>query len=270
MSTESPKQNEQPKPKQKRTRSPGYPTTNLKDALEKAKVVWDNDGRNECPIASLATQWEFGEKSSAAPQLAAALKKYGLFADVDGKNGHVKLTDVAIRIFSDEDPNSAQRLGFIKRVALSPSIYRQLWDKYQGNLPSDPTLKTYLIADLKFNPKVVSKVIEDFRETITFAKLASNDKIDAANGGDQQEEPEQNMNEQLESGAQSQRDVALQNPPPRPLPSPPKPGAKEMRFELDCGPVVVRYPMTGDDYELLLKSLELWKKKLVAGQNPEQ
>jgi len=261
MSSEIPKQDEQPK--QKRTRSPGYPTTNLKDALAKARIIWDNDGRNECPLLSLAAQWEFGEKSSAGPQLAAALKKYGLFVDVVDKNGYVKLTDTAIRIFSDDDPNSEQKSDLIKRVALSPSIYRQLWDKYQGNLPSDHTLKTFLIADLKFNPKSVPKIIADFRETITFAKLATSDKVEQVNTGEQQEESEQNMNEQLESKGQPPKDAALPITPPRPPPIPPKPGIKEMRFELDCGPVVVRYPMSGDDYDLLLKSLELWKKKLV-------
>ena len=263
MSTELPNQDEQPKQKQKRTRSPGYPTTNLKDALDKAKIVWKNDGRNECPIVSLAAQWEYGAKSSAAPQLAAALKKYGLFADVPDKNGYVKLTDAAIRIFSDDDPESTQRFDLIKRLALSPSVYRQLWEKYQGNLPSDHTLKTYLIADLMFNPKVVPNVIEDFRETITFAKLASDDKIDAVNGDDPQEDVDPNMKAQLEIPAETPKDYAPQIPPLRPPPLPPKPGIKEMRFELDCGPVVVRYPMTSDDYDLLLKSLELWKKKLV-------
>ena len=70
------------------------------------------------------------------------------------------------------------------------------------------------------------------------------------------------MDDQLKNKGQPQGQLPTVAPPL----SPPKPGIKEMRFELDPGPVVVRYPMSGEDYNLLLESLNLWKKKLVQSQ----
>jgi hypothetical protein len=238
---------ESPSTKKKRTRSPGYPTTNLADALDKAKTVWNNDGRNETPISSLAVQWGYNEKSSSALQFAAALKKFGLFEDVQGKSAHVKLTEDAIRILSDEDSNSLNRLNLLKKAALSPTIYSSLWSKYHGELPSDTTLKTYLIADLRFNKVAVDKFIRDFKITITFAKLVKSAKIEPAKN------PENRffVNEDLKNTLANQQ------------PLPEKPGVREMRFELDCGPAIIRYPMSNDDFELLKKSLELWRPKLV-------
>jgi len=32
---------------------------------------------------------------------------------------------------------------------------------------------------------------------------------------------------------------------------------------LDSGPVIVHYPISEEDYDLLLKSLDLWKNKLI-------
>jgi hypothetical protein len=249
-------QNKMIMPPRKRTRSPGYPTTNLREAMEKAKIIWKNDHRNECPLASLAEQWKYAPQSSAAAQLSAALKKYGLFDDVEGKNAVIKLSESAIRILSIEDEDSSERIALLKKAALAPAIYSDLWRKYQGILPSDATIKTYLISDLKFNPDVVEGVIKNFRDTITFAKLSPSDKFE----GENEIESENKMDGQLKNEGQPAQVSAS---PVSPL----KPGIKEMRFELDSGPVVVRYPMSGEDYDLLLESLSLWKKKLVQPHN---
>jgi hypothetical protein len=251
---------ETPNAKQKktRTRSPGYPTTNLQDALEKARIVFEKDGRHETAIESLAAHWGYKANSSSAGQLAAALKKFGLFESSD-KDGYVKLTDPAVRIIADDDPNSQTKAELIKRAALSPKIYALLWEKYGGlpPLPSDAAIRPYLVADLGFNPNAVEEFTKNFRATIEFAKLSPGDKLEAND-----REPN------LFSVEKTEEPVGMTAPAkPEPLaPAPSQtrpPGIKEMRFELDSGPIVIRYPMSQEDFDLLLKSLDLWKKKLV-------
>jgi hypothetical protein len=250
--------------KKKRTRSPGYPTIDLREALEKAKTVWENDRRNETPISSLAVQWGYNAKSSSAVQLAAALKKFGLFVEVPNKNAFVRLSDLAIRILTDEDPTSIGRTQLIKRAALTPRVYNTIWTQYQGNLPSNTTLKSYLLADLKFNPDVVDDVIKSFRSTISFAKLAPDDSIQTHTGSPPNLE---------EMDADGEANGASSSPAPTSAPkmtaqptstAPAQAAKKQMRFELDSGPVLVNYPMSQEDFDLLLKSLDLWKKKLVS------
>ncbi|SRR6266446_2891843 len=232
-----------------RTRSPGYPTTNLEDALERARTIWDADQRNEVTLASMAHHWGYNPKSSSAAQLVAALRKFGLF-DHGTKSGSWKLSEFAIRILTNDDPSSPERIALLKTAALGPEIYSDLWQKYAGNPPSDVTIKQHLIADLHFNKKVVDKLIKDFRETITFAKLASDDKLP------EPEQPEPLFRADL--NVTKSLLFPVEKPPP----------SKEMRFELDSGPVTVRYPMSKDDFDLLIKSLNLWEKKLVKTPAP--
>jgi hypothetical protein len=252
-----------------RTRSPGYPTTDLQDALEKAKIVWDKDGRHEVPIESLAIHWGYNSKSSSAAQLAAALRKFGLFSDSVDKNGHVKLSDAAIHILNDADPSSPTRLELLKKAALSPKVYASMWAKYQGSLPSDATIKTYLIVDLKFNQDVVDRVIRDFRATINFAKLSSNDKVTAV----AQNDDDGNTTEAQQSTSKEMLDSTVQdrvNLPPVTVPQGVATVLREFNFPLPAGVATLKvpFPLTEDDFESLMKTLKSFKEGLVKTEIP--
>src|SRR5689334_5407068 len=88
-------------PPTKRNRSPNFPATDLKDALEKAKLIWQADRRASIGAASLASHWGFSEKSSSLLKVIGALKQFGLL--VQEESGQHKLTDAAIQILANED-----------------------------------------------------------------------------------------------------------------------------------------------------------------------
>lgn len=114
----------------------------------------------------------------------SALGKFGL---TEEKNGRIVLTKDAVLILMDGG-NKEQREAAIKRCALKPQLYRELWDEYaeSGSLPGDDTLKSLLVGEREFNPKSVDRAISAFRETISFADLSySKAKDDGDNGGGQ-------------------------------------------------------------------------------------
>jgi hypothetical protein len=254
-----------------RTRSPAYPTTNLEDALTKAKIIWDKDGQSETSLKALAAHWGYNEKSSSTAQLAAALKKFGLLDDVPSKAGKLKLTAAAIRIFSDGDPESASKTALLKRAALSPRIYSDLWVKYDGAPPSDVAIKTHLIADLKFNKDIVDKLIRDFKNTITFAKLSNADKISVvAPQIEEREEYNKPLFQQkhvIDSMKAATASGTLLgdfiNPPPMSV-------LREFNFPLPTGvaSLKVPFPLTEEDFENLLSTLNSFKDGLVKKSEP--
>lgn len=163
--------------KQKRTRSPSYPSIGLKAALEKATAFYAKEGHHAAPLAAVAKDWEFEIKSSGLMLGVAALKKYGIFEEIGSdQSRQFKLTDLGLRlvVMHAEAPERAELL---KKAALHPPLYRELWAKYGEALPSDATIKTFLILEKKFNRASVEDAIRVYKQTISFAKLSDSDTL---------------------------------------------------------------------------------------------
>ena len=257
---------QQTTPTSKRTRSPNYPYLDLKEGIAKAKLIWDADSQHPVSVESLAIHWNYTPKSSSLLKVLAALKHYGLLQD---SNGEHRLSDDAVRILSNEDQESQERLALIKKCALKPTLYSDLWIKYGGKLPSDVTLKSYLIADLKFNKDVVSGAIDTFRSTIAFAKLSESDIVTE----------KEDMAENTITPPKISREPLGQFVYPKPANQPPDTLAPPIRpvqrgsnlsLPLGNGDFVVIPKMSKDDFDLFLETLKLWEKKLILTPPPKE
>lgn len=165
--------------KDKRHRSPAYPFISLPKAIERAQAFYDREKRHPAPVGSALKAWKFAEKSSGGQQTVAALKQYGLMVDDgSGANRRVKLTDRAFGILLDEVKDSPDRAKAIREAALSPKLFAEMAARWDGDLPSDDTIRTFLRRDKGFNDDVLSAVIRAFKETLAFANVGKYDKID--------------------------------------------------------------------------------------------
>jgi hypothetical protein len=248
-----------PAPKQRRTRSPSYPAVSLRDAIEKARVFWENEKRHSAPIDAAAKDWNYDVKSSAVPTTVAALRKYGLLEDVGagGKQRQLRLTDSALKIILNEEGNP-ERQSEIKAAALRPNLHRELWAKYGEQLPSDQTLRSWLLLDKRFNPASVAGFINNYKETISFAKLTSSDIVtDTTTETDEEEQPEQHLQTSpLAAQKRSRGDLGFTAPPMTA-------NIRYLPIPLDIGDAPIPVGMSEDDFNLLLETLQLWKKKIV-------
>jgi len=181
-----------------RHRSPNYPYIGLKDALEKAGKILDAGGIHPVGFAAAMSAWNY--KSGSANSAIAALRSFKLI-DVTGEGDkrQIKVTDDARKILSDH----SEKAELLKKVALGPTLYKELWDKYNGELPpSNKVISEYLVFTRHFNPAVVDAVIKDFRDTIAFANLSTSDIIEN-DGGEPNEvdDPPANENKGGDSGS---------------------------------------------------------------------
>lgn len=168
--------------KQKRAgRSPSYPDIDLREAIEKAQVLWERENRNLAPVTTIQEHWGYKPNTGPGVRAVAALKKFGLLVDEGrGDDRRARLTDLGMSIVLDEREASTDRSEAIREAALFPPIHSSLWEEYEGNLPSDNTLRFVLQRDLRFSPTGADALIREFRSTIEFAKLEDSASIAAA------------------------------------------------------------------------------------------
>src|SRR5579862_2138870 len=115
----------------KRFRSPPYPAIPLGRAIARTQALYAKALHHPVGISVLADSWGYGAKSSGLWATAAALLHYGLLKDEGtGDKRRFTLTEAALRIVRDPDPESVKRLELIQKAAIAPKIFQELWDAY--------------------------------------------------------------------------------------------------------------------------------------------
>lgn len=238
-------------------RSPGYPSLNLKEAIGKAEVIWQKEKKHPTPLSALESHLGYKVGSGGANRVVSSLGKYSLLEDegVGGSKSY-KLSALALRILLSPD-DSDERRAAVAQAALSPAIFRELWDHYSGELPSDANLKSYLLLRKSFNPSKVDEFIQTFRQTLEFAEsfgklrveTESEQEDDDAATGDSRSEGQ--SHEQLPAGpflpAKQAGKVLAQYSIPL--------GSNEATL------VFTGDQLTADDFEALKEYVDLFKKQ---------
>lgn len=150
-----------------RVRSPSFPFISLPDAVQRARELYEAERRNLVRPEVAVEHWGYSARSSAGAQTIAALRAYGLLEDV---RGELRLTDRAQQILVRE-PGSRERNDLLRQAALSPPLFSKLWERYGAELPSDKSLRSWLVLELKVNENSVEDLLRSYRETLTFAGL---------------------------------------------------------------------------------------------------
>jgi hypothetical protein len=214
--------------KKVRVRSPAYPSLNLKTSIERARTIYAFEKRQAAPVAVVTKHCGFDIKSGGGMRLISALKQFGLVIEQGvGEDRKVKLSDRALDILLAPTDQSPHRLEAIKTAAMSPKIHKMVWEEFKGELPSDATIKAYLIRDLEFNDAKVDAFIKEFRSTIEFANIKPTDIIESAGEGEEENPDDE---DQDSKGDRQHRRRSMQ------------PGTKEDVFTLEEGQVILQWP----------------------------
>ena len=163
---------ETPQPAKQR-RSPGFPSIDLRTALERTRDLYRVAPKHPVPMTAAAEEWGYSPKSSSNLITAAALKRYGLVRDVgSSKSRQLALTEEGRELaFLDQDRDSSPRWAqLVRDAALRPKIHRQVLDHFDGPLPDDRVVLQYLLFDLGFVDETAAKsFLRQLRSTLDFA-----------------------------------------------------------------------------------------------------
>jgi hypothetical protein len=152
----------------KRHRSPGYPVIALGDAIEKLRLVFQQDKRAFTTPDAIISHLEY-KKGGSARRVVSALRQYGL---LDEESGKYRVSELGFKVLHLSEA-SEERMRLLREAALNPPIILRVVDYFGGELPSDTTLKEHLILTEKFNPDSVDSFIGVLRETLALVKLPS-------------------------------------------------------------------------------------------------
>ncbi len=158
----------------KRVRSLGYPAVDLKTAIDKAKALYQAEGRNIAALPVTFKHWGYSKKSSGGLKTLAALNSFGLInVQGSGENRLIGLSDLALRIILDNREESVDRSRSMATAAINPNIHKKLWSLWGLEPPSFGNMRHHLIFEEGFNENVVEDFIKEYRSTIDYAQLGN-------------------------------------------------------------------------------------------------
>lgn len=149
-------------------RSPSYPVFDLAEAIEKTKLVYDNDKRASTSVDVIASHLGYSAAKGPGGRAVSALKQYGLIEENAGK---FRISNLGYTL-SQYDRDSAEWRAAVVEAARNPVLFRELMDENPGGLPSDAALRSELLKR-DFNPAAIPEVVKILRNTITLAQEGS-------------------------------------------------------------------------------------------------
>jgi hypothetical protein len=132
--------------------------------------------------------------SSNPIQTVGALKQYNLLEDEgSGPTRKVRLTKDALRIVLDKSPNSQERNEAVRRCFLSAKIYKEIWEKWGGDLPSEQTMINHLVLERRlanlapFSDQGAIELLGNYRASMAFLapQDADNDALVSESAGEE-------------------------------------------------------------------------------------
>lgn len=161
-----------------RGRSPSFPGVALEPAIQRARSAYERLRQHQAPVKAFSDLWGFKSPITGPASLTvAALRKYGLL-DYDGvgEARTARLTDLAVDILMKPDP-----LPAIQQAALTPPIYREMWDRYSNDVPPEEALRYEFVVQRGFTENGFRDFLRIYRDTVSFARLskaASTENLD--------------------------------------------------------------------------------------------
>lgn len=254
--------------KASKNRSPEHPVIGLEEAIGRAGEFYEAEHFNFASVASALAHWNYSPKSGPGFRVLGALKHFGLLEERGkGDSREVRLSErgkvLVIKGADDAEWREARR-----EAALTPTIYRKLWDKWgaDGRLPSDATMRWELETKQGFNPNAIDSFISAFEATLAFANLTEDDTL--SEDADDDSPPPDDTG----GGDRADRDRPSARPP-MDVTSKDKTDAQTVRVEDYTIPLLgaatavlsVPVPLTSQNYKKLVGWLE-WAKDSLTGE----
>lgn len=164
--------------KLKRMRSPNCPGISLRDALQRAKKFYDEEGRSPADRLVIAKTLGYSGLSGSSATLIGALRQYGILEPAgDG----MRISDDALAFFELSD--GPEKSAALARMAFNPALFSELRSQFPDRAPGDVNLRHILIKK-GFTSKQADDVSQSYRDNF---ELAGNN-LTAYNEGEEMNE----------------------------------------------------------------------------------
>lgn len=146
-----------------RQHSPSYPNMALPKAISTVQKIFDADRQAPVDRVVAAKHIGYSSQSGASDKALASLAHYGLLEKA--AKGETRVTQLAVDILHPDNP--AERRAALRKAGLKPGIFQEIYDRYEGRLPSEEALRSYLLR-ANFQNIAISPVVNAYAETFRF------------------------------------------------------------------------------------------------------
>ena len=144
-------------------RSPSYPSIPLREAILRAKELFEKERFNPISREAAAKLLGYSGLTGGSNTLLADLAAYGLIERV-GK-GEIRVSGLVAQILHPQDDD--EYAAGLAQAALSPKLFSTLRERFPDNLPSDDNLEGVLVR-MGFSAKGTRPAKKSFLETFTY------------------------------------------------------------------------------------------------------
>ncbi len=157
-------------------RSLRYPGMSLEDAIERVRIVYENEKRT--PASGEVIVGHFGLKAGTGPanRVISALRQYGL---LENRGEQLRVSDSAFKILHLSD-DSPERIQAVREASRKPIIIQDVISAFPEGLPSDANLRNFLIQQKNFNPDSIEFFIRVLRKNLSLAPLDPSEYTDGS------------------------------------------------------------------------------------------
>ena len=148
-----------------RKRSPRAPTISLREAVDRALIVYEKEGKH--PSSADIVAEHLGYKSASngtAKQILASLGYYGL---IERPSDGMIAVSKSIEEFKYA-PSNKLRAEALQKWLYTPNVYADLLEKFPNKLPSEASLK-YELIQKGFNPTTADECLSAFMDSVEYA-----------------------------------------------------------------------------------------------------
>jgi hypothetical protein len=162
-----------PSEKGNRMRSPSYPCIGLPEAVSLTRRIYEKTQMHPSVQDDLSILLGYEGGSGWLAQRMSALSKFGLLEIIPASptRGKACVLTALGEVLALWQTTSDEYKTALRQAALRPPIYDDLWNRFGPDLPPNSEMAAYLVDERKFNRNAVSSLLADFRATMDLADL---------------------------------------------------------------------------------------------------
>lgn len=161
-----------------RVRSPKYPNYHLAKAIDNIEKVYNADRTAQLHRETIAKHLGYSGLSGSSDTSIATIAQYGLLERI-GK-GEMRVSQLAVDVLVPE--SEAQRIKAVNKAALTPPLFLEIYNHFEGRTPSDEALRTYLLRR-DFNDRAIKPIVKSLGPTFSMIKKAGEKENESESGG---------------------------------------------------------------------------------------
>lgn len=226
-------------------RSPRFPASPLQDVLKHVERIYTEAGRSALDSEAIVKIMGYNGLNGASRAEFAALNGYGVLA----KSGTAfKVSDEAMGAIRPID--DAEKLKHIRKLALNPPLFSEIFKDHKD---CTETVLATVLQRKGFTEDGAKRAAKVWRDNLEFAKLgdqgysADDNQVETDGDGDTKGSDTTKTTPQVKN--KGNMETAIQ--------------AGELPIPIAGKVARIPFPMSEDDFELFIGTLQLWKKKLV-------